>query len=354
MHYDRLPPHSDCTKALKHNAMNEKASVRRLVALENLERFESALALVEAVLEDRHARERTPALFQYAVAARRRLRKTLVRDREAAAREADQMGKMVHANQQLRINFGCVRRCGGAAAADQVIGSDRLTDCVASLGSASWICVWASRSLIPSHVALGEPFDVVVNVGNEFGLFRRANVAQGERIFLQCSLRTADASSPLCLVFHDALDAVDDASARASESAVRPDGRLALNDRGKVVFRVAVAIADAAGDSTERSADAQCAATAALMVTVHESSRAAWDLFPVVSLPFDVVAPVAAAVATSAQSSKSSAAATVAVNHLGVHCCRPVAMAGIDREILLAESPGNLGTLMSFVCVSCV
>lgn len=99
---------SDCTKALKYNPSNEKASLRYLVALENLERFEVAFAQVEEILERHGARESSSALFQYAVTARRRLRKNMVKDKEAAASEVAQMGKMVHADQQLRINFGYV------------------------------------------------------------------------------------------------------------------------------------------------------------------------------------------------------------------------------------------------------
>lgn len=99
----------DCTQALKYNPENEKASLRRLVALENLERFEVAFQQVEAILDRRGARENSPALFQYAVTARRRLRRNLIKDKEAAASEVKQMGKMVHENQQLRINFGQVR-----------------------------------------------------------------------------------------------------------------------------------------------------------------------------------------------------------------------------------------------------
>ncbi|GMF13233.1 unnamed protein product [Phytophthora lilii] len=96
----------DATLALKHNPKNEKALLRTLVALENLERFEAALQLVDGVLD--HGEKNAPTVFQYCVAARRRLRKNLVRDREVAASEVKQMGKMVHDKQQLRINFGCV------------------------------------------------------------------------------------------------------------------------------------------------------------------------------------------------------------------------------------------------------
>ncbi|RLN20539.1 hypothetical protein BBJ28_00019310, partial [Nothophytophthora sp. Chile5] len=138
----------DATQALKHDARNEKALLRKLIALENLERFEAAFRQVEAILEG--GEKGAPTLFQYCVAARRRLRTNLAKDREVAASEVKQMGKMVHGNQQLRINFGC---------------------------------------LVPSQVPLGQFFDVNVNIGNEFGLFRRDYVKPGERIYLQCSLR---------------------------------------------------------------------------------------------------------------------------------------------------------------------
>ncbi|ETN09166.1 hypothetical protein PPTG_11191 [Phytophthora nicotianae INRA-310] len=42
----------DATQALKYNASNEKAILRKLVALENLERFESALQLANDVLDN--------------------------------------------------------------------------------------------------------------------------------------------------------------------------------------------------------------------------------------------------------------------------------------------------------------
>lgn len=100
----------DATLALKHDPGNEKATLRKLVALENLERFEAALHLVNAVLDN--GERSAPTVFQYCVAARRRLRKNLARDREVAASEVKQMGKMVHDKQQLRVNFGCVPMAG--------------------------------------------------------------------------------------------------------------------------------------------------------------------------------------------------------------------------------------------------
>jgi len=105
----------DARLALMRNPRNEKAAVRQLIALENLERFETALELVDRVLDGEPVgrdddwcwgRENAPALLQHCVAARRRLRKMLAKDREAAEKELHQLGKLVHDNQQLRINFG--------------------------------------------------------------------------------------------------------------------------------------------------------------------------------------------------------------------------------------------------------
>lgn len=173
---------------------------------------------------------------------------------------------------------------------------------------------------------LGEYFEVVVNIGNEFGLYRRDYLKQGERIFLHCSLRN-NADAVYKLVFHSASDTSENAG---SEYNVREDGRLTLNDRGKVVFRVAV---DANSGSETRE-------HMSLMVTVHSDSKAAWSLFPVVSLPFDVI-------------EASQPLVEGNIGDLGAHCCRPVEMDGIDREILLAESPGNLGTRTKQTTATC-
>ncbi|KAF1332829.1 putative n2,n2-dimethylguanosine trna methyltransferase, partial [Globisporangium splendens] len=278
----------NCTQALKRDPENEKATLRRLVALENLERFEVALQHVDAVLDRKGARESTPALFQYAVAARRRLRKNLVKDKEVAASEVKQMGKMVHENQQLRINFGC---------------------------------------LLPSKVPLGEYVEVIANIGNEFGLFRRDYLKPGERMYLQCSLRN-NTDKKYKLIFHaassdDALDQSD-----ASTYSVRDDGRLTLNDRGKVVFRMA--IVESACEGAAAATSTETRTNMSLMISVHGDSSATWNLFPVVSLPFDLV-------------TSSEALMDGSIGDLGVHCCRPIEMVGIDQEILLAESPGNLG-----------
>ncbi|RLN45913.1 hypothetical protein BBJ29_009455 [Phytophthora kernoviae] len=267
----------DATLALQHNPKNEKAVLRKLVALENLERFEVALQLVESVLDG--GEKNTPKVFQYCVAARRRLRKNIAKDREVAAAEVKQMGKMVHDKQQLRINFGC---------------------------------------LLPSQVPLDLFFDVTVNIGNEFGLFRRDYVKSGEHIYLQCSLRN-NTDGRYKLVFQDPLNPSDDGDVGRSD----PDGKLTLNNRGKMSFRVAIAMVDGS-DQTEVSNPM------ALEIRTHELSKAAWNLFPVVSLPFTVV-------------SAGNELQEGSPGDLGVHCCRAVAMEGLQHDIILAESPGNLG-----------
>ncbi|KAG7386819.1 hypothetical protein PHYPSEUDO_015216 [Phytophthora pseudosyringae] len=267
----------DATQALKHNADNEKALLRKLVALENLERFEAALQLVDNVLDN--GEKNAPMVFQYFVAARRRLRKNLARDREVAASEVKQLGRMVHDKQQLRINLGC---------------------------------------LLPSQVPLGQFFDVTVNIGNEFGLFRRDYVKNGERVYLQCSLRN-NAADKYKLVFQEPLDPSDVGDAGSADA----NGKLALNDRGKASFRVAVVSAD-------RSKLASTSKPLALQVQAHEASTATWNLFPVVSLSFIVVPP-------------GGDLKERITGDLGVHCCRAVSMPGLQHDILLAESPGNLG-----------
>ncbi|OWZ05985.1 hypothetical protein PHMEG_00021825 [Phytophthora megakarya] len=265
----------DATQALKHNAENEKALLRKLVALENLERFEVALQLVNTVLDN--GEKKAPTVFQYCVAARRRLRKNLARDREVAASEVKQMGKMVHDKQQLRINFGC---------------------------------------LLPSQVPLHQFFNVNVNIGNEFGLFRRDYVKNGEHIYLQCSLRN-NSEGRYKLVFQELLDSSD----VGDTGCVDVNGKLTLNDRGKASFRVAVAVV------CEPKEDDL---SVALEVRAHEASIATWNLFPVVSLPFTVV-PFGGELKEGI------------TGDLGVHCCRAVSMPGLQHDILLAESPGNLG-----------
>lgn len=272
----------DAKQALAWNADSEKARMRELVALENLERFRVALAAADAILDRKGAREEWPALFQYAIMARRRLRKNMQRDQEVAVQELNQMGKMVHENQQLRINLGC---------------------------------------LLPSQLPLGHFTDVLVNIGNEFGLFRRSYLAPGERIHLRASLRNND-DNKFKLVVQDHPDNA------GSAANTREDGSLALDDRGKVMFRAAITLRDQSlKDHIERE-------NMSLMITVHADSASKWNLLGVVSLPFTVVA------ATSAEVEGSTGA-------LGIHCCRAVAMPGLDREIILAESPGSLGMCLT-------
>lgn len=272
----------DAKQALAWNADSEKARMRELVALENLERFRVALAAADAILDRKGAREEWPALFQYAIMARRRLRKNMQRDQAVAVQELNQMGKMVHENQQLRINLGC---------------------------------------LLPSQLPLGHFTDVLVSIGNEFGLFRRSYLAPGERIHLRASLRNND-DNKFKLVVQDHPDNA------GSAANTREDGSLALDDRGKVMFRAAITLRDQfLKDHIERE-------NMSLMITVHADSASKWNLLGVVSLPFTVVA------ATSAEVEGSTGA-------LGIHCCRAVAMPGLDREIILAESPGSLGMCLT-------
>ncbi|KAI9980171.1 hypothetical protein PInf_026606 [Phytophthora infestans] len=121
----------DATQALKYNTKNEKALLR------NSWRWRTSRGskqrcnwwITSWTME---RRARLPH-SNTGVAARRRLRKNLARDREVAASEVQQMGKMVHDKQQLRINFGC---------------------------------------LLPSQVPLDQFFNVNVNIGNEFEKYK--------------------------------------------------------------------------------------------------------------------------------------------------------------------------------------
>jgi hypothetical protein len=161
-------------------------------------------------------------------------------------------------------------------------------------------------------------FDVRVNIGNEFGLFRRGYVKQGERAHLQCSLRN-NVEGRYKLVFQAPLDPSDVGDAGSADAT----GKLTLNSRGKASFRVALATVD--GSEQEGTST-----PLALEVRAHEASTATWNLFPVVSLPL-TVAPAGGDLKVGM------------TGDLGVHCCRAVAMDGLQCDILLAESPGNLG-----------
>ncbi|GMF24414.1 unnamed protein product [Phytophthora fragariaefolia] len=184
---------------------------------------------------------------------------------------------------------------------------------------ALWVlCCFCGRYLLPSQVPLDQFFNVNVNIGNEFGLFRRDYVQSGEHIYLQCSLRSNSAGR-YRLAFQEPLDASDDGDGGSADAS----GKVALNDRGKASFRVAVVVAEA-------SKFVDTTTSVALQGRVHESSRETWNLFPVVSLPFTVVPP-------------GGELKEGLTGDLGVHCCRAVAMDGLRHDILLAESPGNLG-----------
>ncbi|TMW65558.1 hypothetical protein Poli38472_008200 [Pythium oligandrum] len=275
------PALQDAARALEYEPSNEKAAVRRLVSFENLERFETAFQIVERILDDSSTRRAQPALFEYAVSARRRLRKAVAQDKAAAQQEQHAIGRMVHENQQLRINFGC---------------------------------------LIPSTVVVGQFFDVVVNLGNEFGLFRRDYLQPGEQIHLQLNLRN-NADGAFKLVFRETTDPLTSSTSSGPET----NGKISLNERGKARFQLAIqpASSTAAGRSNM-----------ALALTVHPDSADRWNLLSIISLPFTLY--------TKAPLDEVNDEDDI-VSRLGVHCCRPVNLPGLDQEILLAESPGNLG-----------
>ncbi|KAJ8577558.1 hypothetical protein ON010_g1649 [Phytophthora cinnamomi] len=134
----------------------------------------------------------------------------------------------------------------------------------------------------------------------------------------RCSLRN-NSDGRYKLVFQEPLDPSDVGDAGNANAT----GKVTLNGRGKASFRVAVVLAGA-------SEGADSTAPVALQVRAHEMSKETWNLFPVVSLPFTVV--------PAGGESKEGI-----TGDLGVHCCRAVAMDGLRHDILLAESPGNLG-----------
>jgi len=120
------------------------------------------------------------------------------------------------------------------------------------------------------------------------------------------------------------LDSDDDSDSHGDDAAnAVPIG---LDAHGKAKFRIAVAQTDSAGLGLERET-----LKVAIKVSVHDESAAKWNLFPVVSLPITLV---------TAESECLPGDPGV----LGVHCCRPVRMPGLTQDILLAESPGSLGT----------
>jgi tetratricopeptide (TPR) repeat protein len=95
---------NDINKALHLDMLNEKAMLRKLVALESLERFEKALEEVDALL-NKTSLLSTPMVDQLLL-IRRRLRKNIQQDKKVAATESKGIEKLVHKHQQLRINFG--------------------------------------------------------------------------------------------------------------------------------------------------------------------------------------------------------------------------------------------------------
>lgn len=160
---------------------------------------------------------------------------------------------------------------------------------------------------------------MLVNIGNEFGLFRRNYLTPGERIYLQATLRNND-DNKFKLVLQDHPDNA------GSAANTREDGALTLDDRGKVQFRAAITLrSQSSQDINERD-------NMSIMIKVRTESASKWNLLGVVSLSFKVVAANGVVLEGS-------------TGALGIHCCRAVAMPGLDTEIVLAESPGSLGTI---------
>ncbi|GLD92220.1 hypothetical protein PINS_up000753 [Pythium insidiosum] len=279
----------DASQALAFDATNEKAQLRLLIALENLERFEQAFQRVERVLEQAGARQRWPTLFEYAVAARRRLSKAMKQDRAAAQKERVAIERMVHDNQQLRINFG---------------------------------------STFPTRVAVGEFFDVAINIGNEFGLFRRDTLQSNDAVLVECKLQN-DRDNAFRVVYRGTTSFSVETEDDRTMPPTPTDGVIRLNDRGKARFQIAV---QAATD------EAAAATPVMLALAVYGYQNSKCSLLPVVSLPFQVVSQ-----AIGDQVTSEHIEADAEREQLGVHCCRPVVLPGLEREILLAESPGNLG-----------
>lgn len=179
---------------------------------------------------------------------------------------------------------------------------------------------------MPAQVPAGRFFDVSVNIGNEFGLFRRDAVKEGEVVALKCELYTPfhdQRSSYRLVVSLDLEESADPSSAEKKQVSI------VLNDHGKATFRVAV-IPEALDQGQS------CTTTMiAIQVSVDDSCADKWNLFPVVSLPIRVEAQENGSVVPGDSGA------------LGVHCCRPIRMHGLRRDILLAESPGSLGTFSS-------
>lgn len=188
---------------------------------------------------------------------------------------------------------------------------------------------------MPSQVPLGSFFDVSVNIGNEFGLFRRDMFKDGERVALKCELYDpqngghTSGSSPVRLEVRLDSDGYGDRGSYNGQDSSKANGNavpIVLDAHGKAKFRVAIIRSDATGVDS----DSPAVSKLAIKVSVHDESAQKWNLFPVVSLPIRLVLA-------------ESECLSGDPGMLGVHCCRPVRMHGLSQDILLAESPGSLG-----------
>jgi hypothetical protein len=174
--------------------------------------------------------------------------------------------------------------------------------------------------MLPSRITLNHSFQVSLNVGNEFGLFKRDYIPEGEKIHLVAKLR----NNPQDMFY---LDQEDETTCKLQNDG-KKEYKFSLNERGKASFQAVIRLKKHA-IPVEEDFDG-----ISIMVCVHSDSKERWNLLSVVSLPFTV-----------AICSKNSEKKVIEgkPSELGVHCCRAFQLEGINHEIILAESPGTLG-----------
>ncbi|ETW05757.1 hypothetical protein H310_03444 [Aphanomyces invadans] len=124
----------DAEAAVESDPLNVKAHMRRVIATENLEKFETALKHVRHML----TLSLDASTLSFALTTQRRLKCNCKSDTAAAKAERYEVGKLVHSQQSIRLNFG---------------------------------------SMLPSHLPVSQWVDVVFFVANEFGLFQRGLVS---------------------------------------------------------------------------------------------------------------------------------------------------------------------------------
>ncbi|KAG9410374.1 hypothetical protein AC1031_018407 [Aphanomyces cochlioides] len=124
----------DAQEAVECDPSNFKARMRQIVACENLEKFEAALKHVRALLK--LPIEGSTLIF--ALTTQTRIKRNCKTDAAAAKAQKYDVGKLVHDQQSLRLNFG---------------------------------------SAVPSKLPVGNWFDLVIFAANEFGLFQRGLIS---------------------------------------------------------------------------------------------------------------------------------------------------------------------------------